>query len=108
MPKAQAFFVSTQANFAAACIPCVREKHLDSAPLTILARLLSQQYLHPVLREQGGPMVEAQHMIRRPDYSGSIRSEILSLIDTRCISVRWELVPDDHPVTSHEVEEAVL
>ena len=32
----------------------MREQHPDAAALMILARVLSQQYLHPVLREQGG------------------------------------------------------
>lgn len=108
LPKAQAFFVSTQANFAAACIPCVREKHPDSAPLTILARLLSQHYLHPVLREQGGAYGggatydQTTGLFRFYSFRDP---ELNRTLDVFRSAGSWF---HDHPVTSHEVEEAVL
>lgn len=51
---AQAWVTTTQVNFCAAAFGTVPECHRDSAPLSVLAGVLRNGYLHRVLREQGG------------------------------------------------------
>jgi len=53
-PMDQAWITTTQVNFCASAFPTVSEDHIDSAPLTILAGVLSNGYLHKRIREQGG------------------------------------------------------
>ena len=108
LPKAQAFITSTQANFSAACLPCVREQHPDAAALMILARVLSQQYLHPVLREQGGAYGggasydQTTGLFRFYSYRDP---ELIKTLDVFRAAGDWV---NKHPVTHQEVEEAVL
>jgi len=49
-----AFTTNTQVNFCAAAYPTVPENHPDSPALSVLAGVLRNGYLHPVIREQGG------------------------------------------------------
>ena len=108
LPKAQAFITSTQANFSAACLPCVKEQHPDAAALMILARVLSQQYLHPMLREQGGAygggasFDQTTGLFRFYSYRDP---ELNKTLDVFRSAGDWI---NKHPVTQQEVEEAVL
>ena len=108
LPKAQVFITSTQANFSAACLPCVREQHPDAAALMILARVLSQQYLHPVLREQGGAYGggasydQTTGLFRFYSYRDP---ELIKTLDVFRAAGDWV---NKHSVTHQEVEEAVL
>ncbi|MFQ3231739.1 MAG: Zn-dependent M16 (insulinase) family peptidase [Reinekea sp.] len=45
---------STQVNFCSAAFKTVPPTHEDSAPLTVLAGVLRNNYLHRTIREQGG------------------------------------------------------
>ncbi len=45
---------STQVNFCAQAYPTVAANHPDAAPLTVLAGFLRNNYLHRLIREQGG------------------------------------------------------
>jgi len=49
-------FVATPfpVHFCGAAIPTVPYEHPDSAPLRVLAKLISAKYLHPEIREKGG------------------------------------------------------
>ena len=49
-----AFTTNTQVNFCATAYPTVPESHPDSPALSVLAGVLRNGYLHPVIREQGG------------------------------------------------------
>ena len=49
-----AWSVNTQVNFCASAYPTVLSEHEDSAPLTVLAGILRDNYLHRTIREQGG------------------------------------------------------
>lgn len=53
-PADQAWLINTQVNFCAMAIPTVPENHQDAAPLTVLAGVLGNCYLHGAIREQGG------------------------------------------------------
>lgn len=53
-PWDQAWVTSTQVNFCASAFKTVSEAHPDSAPLSVLAGVLRNGFLHKVLREQGG------------------------------------------------------
>lgn len=48
------FTTSTQVNFCAQAHPTVPESHEDAAALSVLAGVMRNGYLHPVIREQGG------------------------------------------------------
>ncbi len=50
----QAFVTSTTVNYCAEVFPCVAESAEDSAPLTVLAVVLRNGFLHQAIREQGG------------------------------------------------------
>ena len=108
LPEAQAFFTATQANFCAACLPGVREGHEDAAPLMVLARILSQQYLHPVLREQGGAYGGGASF---DQTTGLFRfysfrdPELNKTLDTFRRAGQWVR---SNPITPVEVEESVL
>jgi len=108
LPEAQAFFTATQANFCAACLPGVREGHEDAAPLMVLARILSQQYLHPVLREQGGAYGGGASF---DQTTGLFRfysfrdPELNKTLDTFRHAGQWVR---SNPITPVEVEESVL
>ena len=41
-------------HFCGAAVPTVPYDHADSAPLRVLAKLISAKYLHPEIREKGG------------------------------------------------------
>ena len=41
-------------HFCGAAIPTVPYEHIDSAPLRVLAKLISAKFLHPEIREKGG------------------------------------------------------
>eukprot|EP00042_Codosiga_hollandica_P049515 m.576397 g.576397 ORF g.576397 m.576397 type:complete len:1026 (-) comp57899_c0_seq4:23-3100(-) len=41
-------------NYVARCLPTVPQTHVDNAPLTILAKILSSKFLHREIREKGG------------------------------------------------------
>jgi len=49
-------FLSTPfpVHFCGAALPTVPYEHVDSAPLRVLAKLISAKYLHPEIREKGG------------------------------------------------------
>ena len=49
-----AFTTGTQVNFCALAFPTVPELHADSPVLSVLAGVLRNGFLHPVIREQGG------------------------------------------------------
>ncbi len=49
-----AFTTNTQVSFCAQVFPTVPETHADAPALTVLAGVLKNGYLHPVIREQGG------------------------------------------------------
>ena len=49
-----AFTTSTQVNFCALAFPTVPEVHDDAPALSVLAGVLRNGFLHPVIREQGG------------------------------------------------------
>jgi presequence protease len=49
-----AYTTNTQVNFCAIAYPTVCENHPDAAALSVLAGVLRNGYLHPVIREQGG------------------------------------------------------
>lgn len=49
-----AWSVNTQVNFCGAAYRTVLPEHADSAPLTVLAGVLRDNYLHRTIREQGG------------------------------------------------------
>ena len=49
-----AFTTGTQVNFCAQAFPTVPEAHADSPVLSVLAGVLRNGFLHPVIREQGG------------------------------------------------------
>ncbi|PTY36581.1 peptidase M16 [Saccharospirillum sp. MSK14-1] len=49
-----AWAVNTQVNFCSMAYPTVLPEHEDSAPLTVLAGVLRDNYLHRTIREQGG------------------------------------------------------
>lgn len=55
-PRAQKLYVQTAfpVNFCAKMIPTVPYTHEDSAPLSILASLMSSKFLHREIREKGG------------------------------------------------------
>ncbi len=48
------FTTSTQVNFCAQAHATVPESHDDAAALSVLAGVMRNGYLHPVIREQGG------------------------------------------------------
>ena len=50
----QAWITNTQVNFCAQAHPTVAESHADSAPLSVLAGILRNAFLHSELREKGG------------------------------------------------------
>ena len=74
----------------------------------ILARVLSQQYLHPVLREQGGAYGggasydQTTGLFRFYSYRDP---ELIKTLDVFHAAGDWV---SKHPVTHQEVEEAVL
>ena len=74
----------------------------------ILARVLSQQYLHPVLREQGGAYGggasydQTTGLFRFYSYRDP---ELIKTLDVFRAAGDWV---NKHPVTHQEVEEAVL
>jgi len=49
-----AWVTNTQVNFCAKAFPAVAEGHPDAPALAVLARYLSDGYLHPAIREKGG------------------------------------------------------
>ena len=49
-----AFIVTTQVNYCAAAYPTVPGSNSDSFALTILAGVLRNTFLHPMIREKGG------------------------------------------------------
>ena len=51
---AEAWIVPADVSFCAAVYPTVPFSHLDAPSLTVLGVLLSNAYLHRVIREQGG------------------------------------------------------
>lgn len=53
-PAQQAWIINTQVNFCAQAHPTVPETHADSAPLSVLAGVLRNAFLHGELREKGG------------------------------------------------------
>lgn len=50
----QAWVTNTQVNFCARAYRAVPEAHPDAPALAVLARYLSDGYLHPAIRERGG------------------------------------------------------
>ena len=54
VPEHQAWITNTQVNFCAQAHPTVAESHPDSAPLSVLAGILRNAFLHSELREKGG------------------------------------------------------
>jgi len=50
----EAWLTNTQVNFCAKAYPTVPPLHADSAPLSVLAGLLRNGYLHRAIRAQGG------------------------------------------------------
>ena len=50
----QAWLTNTQVNFCARAYRAVPEAHEDAPALAVLARYLSDGYLHPAIRERGG------------------------------------------------------
>lgn len=50
----QLWTTNTQVHFCAKAIPTVPGAHADHAPLTVLAGLMRNGYLHRAIREQGG------------------------------------------------------
>ncbi|MDA1301475.1 MAG: insulinase family protein [Proteobacteria bacterium] len=48
------FTTNTQVNFCAEAHPTVPESHEDAAALSVLAGVMRNGFLHPVIREQGG------------------------------------------------------
>ena len=53
-PRDSAYVTNTQVNFCAKVFPTVPDSHEDSPVLSVLAGVLRNGYLHPVIREQGG------------------------------------------------------
>ena len=53
-PRDSAYVTNTQVNFCAKVFPTVPDSHEDSPVLSVLADVLRNGYLHPVIREQGG------------------------------------------------------
>jgi Zn-dependent M16 (insulinase) family peptidase len=49
-----AWLANTQVNFCAKAFPAVGEAHADAPALAVLARYLTDGYLHPAIREKGG------------------------------------------------------
>jgi Zn-dependent M16 (insulinase) family peptidase len=49
-----AWVTNTQVNFCAKAFPAVTEGHADAPALAVLARYLSDGFLHPAIREKGG------------------------------------------------------
>lgn len=56
VPSKKKTFISTPfpVHFCGAAFPTVPYEHVDSAPLRVLAKLISAKYLHPEIREKGG------------------------------------------------------
>lgn len=50
----QGWMTNTQVNFCAKAFPTVPSDHPDAAPLTVLAGVLRNGFLHRAIREQGG------------------------------------------------------
>jgi Zn-dependent M16 (insulinase) family peptidase len=49
-----AWLTNTQVNFCARAYRAVTEGHTDAAALSVLAKFLTDGYLHPAIREKGG------------------------------------------------------
>ena len=49
-----AFIVTTQVNYCAAAYPTVPESSPDAIVFSILAGVLRNTFLHPMIREKGG------------------------------------------------------
>lgn len=49
-----AWVTNTQVNFCARAYPAITEGHNDAAALSVLAKFLTDGYLHPAIREKGG------------------------------------------------------
>ncbi len=49
-----AWMTNTQVNFCAKAYPAVTEGHSDAAAMSVLAKFLTDGYLHPAIREKGG------------------------------------------------------
>lgn len=54
VPSQIAWVTNSQVNFCAKAIPTVSYSHPDAAKLTVLGKLLKNNFLHQVIREQGG------------------------------------------------------
>ncbi|MDN3649463.1 insulinase family protein [Reinekea marina] len=99
---------STQVNFCAAAFKTVAPTHEDSAPLTVLAGVLRNNYLHRTIREQGGAYGGgASHdnsngVFRFYSYRDPRLEETLKDFNA---SIEWLAQGD---FTSEKVEESIL
>lgn len=53
-PPATAFTTGTSVNYCALCFPAPSLRHVDAAALAVGARILTNRWLHPRIRERGG------------------------------------------------------
>ena len=104
----QAWTTSTQVNFCAKSFPAVCREHPDAPALTILAPFLRNNFLHRVIREQGGAYGGGARFdpdtgaFRFYSYRDPRLGETLADFDR---SVDW-LLSNDHPYRL--LEEAIL
>ena len=107
--RAQELWVAnSQVNFCATAYSTVPTSHPDSAPLTVLGGFLRNNFLHRVIREQGGAYGGGAS---QDNYNGSFRffsyrdprlAETLADFDS---SIHWLL---DNQHESRLLQEAVL
>ncbi len=103
-----AFITNTQVNFCAKVFPTVPESHEDSPVMSVLAGILRNGYLHPVIREQGGAYGggamhdNANGVFRFYSYRDPNLMSTFAAFDD---SLEWL---KNSPIRSELIEEAIL
>jgi hypothetical protein len=106
--KDQAWLTATQVNFCASAFQTVSEDHADAPPLSVLAGVLRNGYLHRVIREQGGAYGggaghdSANGVFRFYSYRDP---NLMSTFDAFGDSIKWVL---DSKLSFDLVEESIL
>ena len=106
--KDQVWLTATQVNFCASAFQTVSEDHADAPPLSVLAGVLRNGYLHRVIREQGGAYGggaghdSANGVFRFYSYRDP---NLMSTFDAFGDSIKWVL---DSKISFDLVEESIL
>lgn len=104
----QAWLTNSQVNFCAKAYPTVSITHPDAAPLSVLANVLRNGFLHRAIREQGGAygggasQDSSNGAFRFYSYRDPRFQETLQDFDR---SIEWII---ENPLPWQTIEEAIL